>query len=326
MENRLLRLLARQAGPAELAEAAADDPEALRLALRVHALTVRRHRREAGLAGLVDTARDLAIRHDLDQVLPAVTQRARRLLTLDMAWLTILEEPDGPATVRAASGSVTALTVGMPVPGDGSGAGAVARRTGAPFWTSDYLTDERITHSSSLDPVVDSEGLHALLAVPLRHGSTVFGVLYGGERSVRHFSPEELGLMCSLADLAGVALGTAELLSRQAAELDALRARGPAAELLKVLLAGDVDPADFLRRTLGPLLDHDARRGTELVPTLAAYFAAGGSPTRAAEALFVHPNTVARRLDRVATLLDDPAWHRPARALDLQLALRLHHG
>jgi DNA-binding PucR family transcriptional regulator len=37
----------------------------------------------------------------------------------------------------------------------------------------------------------------------------------------------------------------------------------------------------------------------------------------------VHVNTVTQRLDRVARLLD-PGWQRPDRALEIQLALRLH--
>jgi DNA-binding PucR family transcriptional regulator len=71
------------------------------------------------------------------------------------------------------------------------------------------------------------------------------------------------------------------------------------------------------------VLDYDARRAASLVKTLEAYFAAGGSPGRAAEALHVHVNTVTQRLDRIARLLGE-GWHTPSQALDLQLALRLH--
>ena len=73
---------------------------------------------------------------------------------------------------------------------------------------------------------------------------------------------------------------------------------------------------------LGPLLAHDQRRGTDLVGTLAAWFAAGRSPTRAASALHVHVNTVTQRLDRVRAVLG-PDWQEPERTLELHLALRL---
>ncbi len=90
-----------------------------------------------------------------------------------------------------------------------------------------------------------------------------------------------------------------------------------------LLLGGGRDVAGFVRHTVGPVLDYDARRGTALARTLAAYFGAGGSLARAAETLHVHVNTVTQRLDRVAHLLGAD-WHQPERALEVQLALRLH--
>lgn len=86
---------------------------------------------------------------------------------------------------------------------------------------------------------------------------------------------------------------------------------------------GDRDVSRFLTDTLGPVVDYDARRGTALVRTLEAYFGVGGSLTRAAEQLHVHVNTVTQRLERVGHLLGAD-WQRPERALEVQLALRLH--
>ena len=57
--------------------------------------------------------------------------------------------------------------------------------------------------------------------------------------------------------------------------------------------------------------------------TLQAYFQAGASPARAAEALQVHVNTVTQRLERVSRLIGKD-WSSPERALEVQLALRLH--
>ncbi|QYC44974.1 Purine catabolism regulatory protein [Nonomuraea coxensis DSM 45129] len=90
------------------------------------------------------------------------------------------------------------------------------------------------------------------------------------------------------------------------------------------LLVGDGrDVRGFVDRVLGAVIGYDARRGTALTDTLAAYFGTGGSPSRTAEALHIHVNTVTQRLDRVGRLLGD-GWQEPERALELQLALRLH--
>jgi DNA-binding PucR family transcriptional regulator len=98
-----------------------------------------------------------------------------------------------------------------------------------------------------------------------------------------------------------------------------------AAELgfVGLLLGEDRDVDGFLRRTLGPLLDYDARRGTTLTKTLEVYYGAGGGLGRAAEALHVHVNTVTQRLERIGQLLGSD-WQKPERALEIQLALRLH--
>ncbi|MFF9560632.1 GAF domain-containing protein [Streptomyces albus] len=113
--------------------------------------------------------------------------------------------------------------------------------------------------------------------------------------------------------------------------LDALsllgrRGDGAAADdlgFLGLLLTETRDVAGFVRRTLGPVLDYDRRRGTALVATMDAYFSCGMSPARAKDSLHVHVNTVAQRLERVARLLGDD-WQAPHRALEIQLALRLH--
>ncbi|MEV4397579.1 GAF domain-containing protein [Nonomuraea sp. NPDC049607] len=90
------------------------------------------------------------------------------------------------------------------------------------------------------------------------------------------------------------------------------------------LLVGDGrDVRGFVGRVLGAVLDYDARRGTALADTLSAYFGTGGSPSRTAEAMHIHVNTVTQRLDRIGRLLGD-GWLEPERALETQLALRLH--
>jgi DNA-binding PucR family transcriptional regulator len=90
-----------------------------------------------------------------------------------------------------------------------------------------------------------------------------------------------------------------------------------------LLLGPGNDVDTFLAATIGPVLDYDERRRTALADTLRAYFDTGSSPARAAERLHVHVNTVNQRLDRIGQLLG-PRWQRPERALEVQLALRLH--
>jgi GAF domain-containing protein/sugar diacid utilization regulator len=104
--------------------------------------------------------------------------------------------------------------------------------------------------------------------------------------------------------------------------------RGSTAERYAMFaLLFDTDRAQDLDRfvtdTLGPLLVYDVRRSTQLVVTLSSYFANSGNLTRTAKALQVHMNTLLKRLDRVEGVLGED-WRAPDRALQLQVALRLH--
>ncbi|MFF9566249.1 helix-turn-helix domain-containing protein [Streptomyces sp. NPDC014685] len=133
---------------------------------------------------------------------------------------------------------------------------------------------------------------------------------------------------------AGPAGGVRELVRahQEAARcLNAMRVLGRTGEgacveelgFLGVVLGNAQDVDGFVSATLGPLLEYDERRGTQLVRTLGAYFGSGGSLVRAKDELHVHVNTVVQRLDRVQALLGAD-WNEPGRALELQLALQLH--
>jgi purine catabolism regulator len=54
---------------------------------------------------------------------------------------------------------------------------------------------------------------------------------------------------------------------------------------------------------LGPLLAHDASHGVPLIPTLRAYFEAGGNKSVAAKALHIERKSLYYRLDRIRSLL-----------------------
>ncbi|MCE0764448.1 helix-turn-helix domain-containing protein [Pseudonocardia kujensis] len=127
------------------------------------------------------------------------------------------------------------------------------------------------------------------------------------------------------------AAGLAGALAEARRSAEALLALGRAGEAAAApdlgvagLLLGDrPDVAGYVAGVLGPVVEHDARRGSDLLRTLECYYAAGASPSRAAAALHVHVNTVAQRLERIGTLLG-AGWQEPDRALEIQLALRLH--
>ncbi|QJS99912.1 GAF domain-containing protein [Streptomyces asoensis] len=172
-----------------------------------------------------------------------------------------------------------------------------------------------------------------VLLLPLEHGDTATEL---ARRTALHLGTavHEAVTVGASAPVRGLAADPDTVVTAYAEGrrcLDALRllgrsGDGAAAEdfgFLGLLLAGDRDVAGFVDRTVGRVVAYDERRGTDLLRTLDAYFASGMSPARTKDELHVHVNTVAQRLERVGRLLGDD-WQSPARALEIQLALRLH--
>ncbi|KAA5832538.1 PucR family transcriptional regulator [Saccharopolyspora hirsuta] len=90
------------------------------------------------------------------------------------------------------------------------------------------------------------------------------------------------------------------------------------------LLLSAQDPellAATSRTLLGPVLDHDERRGSDLLPSLAVYLDAGGRWQEAAQRLHVHINTLRHRMSRVEELTGR-SLSSTADRVDLFLALR----
>ena len=81
-------------------------------------------------------------------------------------------------------------------------------------------------------------------------------------------------------------------------------------QLLLALKEGNLDSLNrFYRDALGPLAEHDSRKQSDLIRTLAGFFEANGNLAKAAQELNVHRNTLVYRLERIAELtgldLDD---------------------
>ena len=144
-----------------------------------------------------------------------------------------------------------------------------------------------------------------------------------------HTSPEEptVGAARSAGGPASILAAHAE--ARRVLEgLLALGRTGEIAEsgdlgFVGLLLADRQDVRSFVRSALGPVLEYDEQRRTQLVSTLEAYFANGSNLSRTSVDLHVHVNTVTQRLERITRLLGEE-WHEPEHQLEVQLALRLN--
>ncbi|MFJ3779343.1 helix-turn-helix domain-containing protein [Streptomyces sp. NPDC090075] len=227
--RRLLELLAAGAPAEDLGAVAVDArrggaagqdlaevEQATEAALRVQTALRQHRRREAELTALFDTAGDLAALRDLDAVLRSIVRRARMLLGTDTAYLTLPDEEAGDTYMRVTDGSVSELFQNLRLQ-LGEGLGGLVAETARPYASPDYRTDDRFRHTGSIDAGVLDEGLVAILGVPLLlgpgSGGQVIGALFAADRTPRTFAPDEVALLCSLADHAAIAIDTAKAMA-----------------------------------------------------------------------------------------------------------------
>ena len=76
-------------------------------------------------------------------------------------------------------------------------------------------------------------------------------------------------------------------------------------QLLLALKERNLDTMSrFYEETLGPLVEHDERKQSDLIRTLTGFFDANGNLAQAAKDLDVHRNTLVYRLDRISELTE----------------------
>ena len=179
-------------------------------------------RREADLEALYDAAQDLTRIRDVERILRAVTERARRLLRCDVAYLSAATE-DGHEdfAVRAWSGQLSPQFLGTRV-STGRGLGGEVAASRRPFQVDDYQASADITHTDYLDTQVGAESIVALLGVPLEVDGRLLGFLFAGRRTARRFDDNEVRLLSSLGAHAAVALDNAALFASQLAAFEEL--------------------------------------------------------------------------------------------------------
>ena len=87
----------------------------------------------------------------------------------------------------------------------------------------------------------------------------------------------------------------------------------------------DDAPHDRYRLSVEELLEYDRRRGARLVETLERFLADRGSVAASARALYIHPNTVRQRLERIERVTGLDLGKEDLLSLELALKLaRLH--
>ncbi|GHE88971.1 hypothetical protein GCM10017786_21250 [Amycolatopsis deserti] len=178
-------------------------------------------RRQRELASLYATAKSLTALGELDEVLRSIVRHAHDLIGTDFTYLSLVGA-DGRLSARASEGTISASFLAASIPAD-VGLGGKVLASASPHWVRDYAAAAGIDHDPDFDRVVATEGLVALLGVPLVIRGEAVGALFAADRSERSFQAEEIALLSAFADHAAVALDNARLYDASRTALRELR-------------------------------------------------------------------------------------------------------
>ncbi len=158
---------------------------------------------------------------DRNAVLQTIARHARALLKADIAHVATCDPRTGIATVVAGSGDRGGFLRGLEIV-PSHGAGGYVLTTGHPLIIDNYAHDPRITKNHH--ELVGSEGIVALLVVPIALKGKTIGLLYAGNRSPIPFTTGDQEILSRLAAQAAIAIENATLyaqVQQYAEELEA---------------------------------------------------------------------------------------------------------
>jgi serine phosphatase RsbU (regulator of sigma subunit)/putative methionine-R-sulfoxide reductase with GAF domain len=182
---------------------------------------------------------------DMDQLLPSVVRLIREHFGYHPVHIFTIEEGDPRIRFRAstASGDLLAQVHALPLT-VGQGIVGHAAAEGAPVLVNDVQRDQRY--------IRDSRTTRSELAVPLRVGAAVLGVLDVQSDEPNDFDADDLFVLRTLADQVAVAIDSANAYTQQQEEAWTLNALLQVAENLG--RAGSVDELIATAVRLPPLL------------------------------------------------------------------------
>lgn len=172
---------------------------------------------------ILKTATDLSRGQDRMKVLEQLVHSSRAIIRSDVAYISLNKPGNDYTQVLVTSGVITEQFRNVLVPlGIGITGSVAATKQAA--WTFDHGKDPKVSHIPHIDAAVEAEGLHGFLGAPLVNAGGVLGALMVGDRRPRHYTPDEIIILDSLASLASVALETAQLIEDLEENVTALRA------------------------------------------------------------------------------------------------------
>jgi sigma-B regulation protein RsbU (phosphoserine phosphatase) len=147
----------------------------------------------------IEVVTDADLAHlDVEELLTALLERVRVLLTVDTAAVLLLDPSGSQLVARAAQGIEEEVQQGVRIPLGKGFAGRIAAEK------QPVILDE-VDATNVQNPLLLRRGIRSLLGVPLLNGGEVLGVLHVGTLHPRRFTEEDCHLLQLVADRVALA-------------------------------------------------------------------------------------------------------------------------
>ena len=205
------------------------------LSARQREAAARAEHQRARAEALAAVGKAMAASMDLDRLFRLLVERAAAATQAAGAAILERDPATGDLRVRRAHGLSQGFAERLAVP-PGAGIEGIVLATRQPLWTVHVLADPRFTIPDPLRAAFAEEGIHGILAAPVREGEDFSGVLCLYWRDLHLFDDEEIGFTARIAEHAALALENARLHQQEQARRRQVEGvRAVAAEILREL-------------------------------------------------------------------------------------------
>ena len=167
----------------------------------------------SGLYNITHALMSHLVKHnDLQQILDIIIAKVNSIVATNISTIRLINRATGELEVRASLGIPAEIIPRIKLK-SGEGLVGTAFKEGHPILGEDLPNDPRFAYYPQEAQKISSE-----IAVPLKIGSDVFGVLACASSEPRKFTGTEVALLLSAADLAAVAISNAQLYEKLRAE------------------------------------------------------------------------------------------------------------
>ncbi len=174
---------------------------------------IRKMEEISGLYNITHALMSHLVKHnDLQQILDIIIEKVNSIVATNISTIRLINRATGELEVRASLGIPAEIIPRIKLK-SGEGLVGTAFKEGHPILGEDLAHDPRFAYFPQ-----DTQKISSEIAVPLKIGNDVFGVLACASSEPRKFTGTEVALLLSAADLAAVAISNAQLYEKLRAD------------------------------------------------------------------------------------------------------------